>query len=142
MGDQQRRFFLRPDDAADIRRYLQAGLIVQGAERFIQKKEFGLQRQRPDQRGTLFHAAGELAGAFVTKVPEAVVFQIIVYFSKFFGDAEMIDLEPQDHVFIDAAPLKEMVVLQHIADLRALVLFQHRKKDLSGFGGEESRDQR
>ncbi len=61
------------------RRILQmgAGERVQRAERFIHQQHFGLHRQRAGNADALLHAAGDLAGPLVERVPHLHPLQVV-----------------------------------------------------------------
>ena len=143
MGDQECGFSGLPDNVCDVCGDGESGLEIQGAEGFVQKKEIGVDCHGADQGGALAHTAGELGGLFILEAIEPIIseqFQNVV--DIFFGK-DMIELQTEDHILIDRAPFKEMIPLQHIADLQSRVstVFPGRQaaaEDLALLRGKET----
>lgn len=116
MGDQQRGLPCLTDDISDVGGDGESGLEIQGAERFVQKKKVRVDCHGADQGGALAHAAGEFGRFFVLKAVKSVILQKFQDIVCIFLREAVGELQPQNDIPIDCAPLKEMISLQHIAD--------------------------
>ena len=119
VGDQKCGFSGFPDNVCDVCGDSESGLEIQGAEGFVQKKEIGVDCHSADQGCALAHTAGEFGGLFILEAIEPVIrkqFRNVV--GILFGEG-MVELQTENHILIDRAPFKEMIPLQHIADLQS-----------------------
>ena len=73
MGDQKRGFPFFTQDLPDVITDRKPGLIIQCAERFIEKQKCGFQGEGADQCGPLSHPAGKLGRLGKTEVPETIL---------------------------------------------------------------------
>ena len=116
MSDDDHSLTSLPDQPADIRGYHEPGLVIQGAEGFIQKEQLGIQGKGADQGSTLLHAAGQFAGTFILKAFQTIVGQKLFHIVGTLFGKSMMDLQSQSDILVDGTPFEEMIVLQHIAD--------------------------
>ena len=117
MGHQQGGFPLLPDDAVNIRRNRQPGLIVQGGERLIQQQDPGIRRQGADQGAALAHTAGQLPRPLIPEGPQAVALQQAPDPGLVFRRILPPDGQSQGHIVPDAPPGEQLVLLGHEAHL-------------------------
>ena len=103
VSDQKSRNFLFPDDIYDIAGYVQAGLVVKGAERFVKKKKGRVPCQGADERRPLAHAAGELMGMGVGEVGDVVLLHECADIGDIFFRELMLNFQSQDNVFVDCS---------------------------------------
>ena len=116
MSDDNHSLTSLPDQPADIRGYHEPGLVIQGAEGFIQKEQLGIQGKGADQGSTLLHAAGQFAGTFILKAFQTIVGQKLFHIVGTLFGKSMMNLQSQSDILVDGTPFEEMIVLQHIAD--------------------------
>ena len=135
MGHQQRRFSLCADDGEDVRGHPQAGLIIQRREGLIQKQDVRLGGQRADEGAALAHPPGELGGPAPGKARQAVALQQPPYGGPVGLIVQPPELQAQDHIFPDAAPLEKAVPLGHEAQA-AVGAPEGLAPQLNGAGGE------
>lgn len=117
MGDQNRRLTCLPDDLSDVCRDIQSCLRVQRAERFIQQEKIRVDCHCADQRRTLPHPSGQFGRFLVLKGIESIISQKLEHIVAIFTGHGMIQFQTKRDILIDGAPFKQMVALQHIADL-------------------------
>ena len=73
VGDQKRGFSFFTQDLPDVITDGKSGLIIQCAERFIEKQKCRFQGKSTDQCGPLSHPAGKLGRVGKTEVPETIL---------------------------------------------------------------------
>lgn len=117
MGDQDRRLTCLPDDLSDVCGDIQSRLGVQRAERLIQQEQIGVDRHCADQRCTLPHPTGQFGRFLILKGVEPVISEKLEHIVAIFTGHGMIQFQTERDILIDGAPFKQMVALQHIADL-------------------------
>ena len=119
MGDHQRRHLLLTDDAIDILRHRQTGLIIQGGKSLVQQENVRRHRQGANQRHPLAHTAAKLGGVAIGKLRQPIGFQQAVGVCPRFGGEAVANLQAKQHVLPHGAPFQQIILLQHIADMGA-----------------------
>lgn len=143
MCDQKGGFPGVPDDLADIITYLQACLIVQGGKRLIEQEQFRIQNQSADQGGSLAHSSGQFGGPGCGKLFQPVLGEQLICLSAGCGVNFSADLQAQKYIAVNGAPFKQMVMLEHVADIFVIVGERFScEQDLAGFGPHQSCNQR
>ena len=122
MGDENGGFLRGTDDPADVRGDVQPGLVIQGAEGLIQQQNVRFHCHGAHQGGALLQPTGKLAGLFGQEGCEAVILRHGENHLFFLRRELVIDFQAEDDVPVYAAPLKQMVALQHVADSRLFVM--------------------
>lgn len=121
MGDKNRSLVCLADNLCNIGRDVQTCLGIQCAERFIQKKQVGMDCHGAYQGGALPHSAGQFRRFLILKGIKAVIgkkFEDIVAICLGEG---MVEFETESDILIDGAPFEEMVALQHVTDRDRIV---------------------
>ena len=141
MSDENGRFIFLLNNGSDVVTDRKPGLIIQSGKRLIQQKKFRVHSQRPDQRRPLAHAAGEFRGPGICKRFQAVFFEHLFYPGKTFRVFFSLEFDTEGHIFIDGTPFKELILLEHIAEL--FVLLRHGfsfEKHLTGLRWDQPCD--
>src|SRR5258708_26628872 len=93
---------------------------MEGRERLVEQNDVGLRAQRARERDELAHAAGELARQMMQELAEPVADEQCSCAHARLAHVGALDLGAQHSVLEDRAPLEQIILLQHIADLPAL----------------------
>ena len=101
---------------SDIITYIKSCLVIQSRKGFVQKQKIRSQCKSTDQRSTLAHASGELAGAGVTEFIQTVGLQHFLDICEVFLCQLFSDLKAKENIAVNTSPLQQMVSLQHIAN--------------------------
>ena len=98
-------------------------------------------RMTAAERGTLTHAAGNLGRVFVPKFIETVGFQQLVGMCHRVCLQAVANFQSEQYILADGAPFQQIVLLQHIADMRRNSLHRFTADGhLSGGGRKQTRD--
>src|SRR5690606_11389370 len=141
VGDQDNRAALGAQDLAHLILKLKPGLVVQSGERFVEEQDFRIHGQRTHQRSPLPHPARQLRREAVGKLPEPKVPQEPSHARHGGRRAPALHLQPQEAVVQHRAPVKQVVLLEHVADSR--VGPAHRQPshpDFPAVGPDQARD--
>lgn len=95
----------------------QAGLVVQGRKRFVQKQHLRVYRQGSDQGYSLPHPARKLAGEMPLEVHQAVFFEEAERPGPAFRVKEPLDFQSEQDVADHVPPFEEVILLKHVSDL-------------------------
>ena len=105
-------------DGVNVVADVQPCLEVQSGKRFVKQQHLGAERQRAYQRHSLAHAARQLRRVMPDEIFEPVFLnQPVAVFQVFFA-LFMLYFQPQGYVFVNGAPLEQVVPLQHVAHVR------------------------
>jgi hypothetical protein len=118
-------------------------LRVEGRERLVKQHDVGLGAERPGQRGALPHPAGQLTRQMVQELAEAVPGEKLRRPLPGVTHVEALDFRAEQRVVEDGAPLEQIVLLQHVADLAARPGDRRAVDQHTAFGGlDDAGDQR
>ncbi len=121
MGDEDGSLVRLADNLCNVGRDVQPCLGIQSTERFIQKKQIGMDCHSAYQGGALPHSAGQFRRFLILKGIKAVIgkkFEDVIAIC--FGEG-MVEFETESDILIDGAPFEEMVALQHVTDRDRIV---------------------
>ena len=115
VGDEQHRDPVRRPHVQQQVLELGAGLGVDRRERLVHQQDLGLVRQRPRDRGSLLHAAGELPRELANVVAEPDRRQRLGGHAHALGLLDALRLERHGHVVEQVEPRQQRpaVVLEH-----------------------------
>ena len=105
------------DDLSDIITDVQPRLVVESGERLVKQQKIRLHRQCTDQCRSLPHTAGKLGRAGIGKGFQAVCLHHLPDFFFPLGCQRARNLKAQQNVAVDGPPFKQVVSLQHVADM-------------------------
>ena len=117
--DEDRGLALAAQDLGDLVRQREPRLRIERRKRLVEQHDVRLGAQRARQRHALAHAARELARQVVQELAEPVAGEQLRRALARLGHVGALDFRAQHRVFEDGAPLEQIILLQHVADLAA-----------------------
>jgi hypothetical protein len=119
VGDEDRGLALAPQNLRHLVGQCQPGLGIERRERLVEQHHVRLGGERAGKCDALAHAAGELARQVVEERAEAVAGQELSGALARGAHVGALDFGAQHGVVEDGAPLEQIILLQHVADLAA-----------------------
>src|SRR5215467_306553 len=119
VGNEDHGLALAAQDFADLVGERETRLRIERRERLVEKDHVGLRGERARQRNALAHATRKLARQMVQELAEAIAGQILAGALTGAPHVSALDLGTQYRVVQNGAPLEQIVLLQHVADLAA-----------------------
>ena len=140
VGDKEHRLFRLLPDAQELEVHPLPGQGVEGAEGLVHQQQLGVVNEGAGDGDALLHAAGELLGIAALEALEAHQLEKTPRLGLQRGAVHLEDLDGQQDIVEDLAPVQQQGLLKDKADLAPGIELLLVDKDLAGALLEEPRD--